>query len=78
MKKLRKDTRRFVQAGVGLGVGVGVVAGAEAQVPAGAGVSALPAMGTMGSMLRPLGTARMGGHTLRMLGKYGKKRKKKY
>ena len=78
MKKLRKDTRRFVQAGVGLGVGVGVVAGAESLVPAGAGVSALPAIGTVGSMMRPVGTAMMGGHTLRMLGKYAKKRKKKY
>jgi len=70
MKKVRKDIRKFVGAGIGLGAGTMAVAGAEAR---GVGTSVLPAFATMGRMMRPIAIGVMGKHTLRMLGKYTKK-----
>lgn len=80
-KKRRKSSRRlgslesdvggFVGAGVGLGVGTAVVAGT------GHGAAVLPAFSTMGSMMKPVGTAMMGGHALRMTKRLMPKKKKR-
>jgi len=68
MKKIRKDVMDFVGAGVGLGIGTTIISGT------GHGATITPAFATMGSMMRPVGTAMMGGHVLRMLRKYPKRR----
>lgn len=72
-KKLRKDITDFVGAGVGLGIGSGIVA--KAQI--GSGINVTPALSTTAGMMRPVGTAMMGGHALRMIGKLKPKHKKK-
>lgn len=72
MKKLKKDITRFVGAGIGLGIGTSIVARAET---GSTGASVLPAFSMVGSMMRPVGTAMMGMHTLRIVNKsFGKKR----
>ena len=70
MKKVKKDSKRFVGAGVGLGIGTAVIA------KTGHGAAVLPAFATTGRMMRPVGTAMMGGHALRMLRKYNKKKRR--
>ena len=74
MKKLKKDTRDFVGAGMGLGIGTAVIAGTGTH-----GAAVLPAFSTMGSMMSPVATGMMGFHTVRMLKKYpkGKRRRGK-
>lgn len=79
MKKLEKDIRSFVGAGVGLGLGTAIVSRAEGR--AGVSTSVLPAFSTMGGLMAPMGIAMMGGHTLRLLNKgykMPKKRQKRY
>ena len=62
---LEYDTKSLVRTGAGLGIGIGVVAGVEKAT----GVSShtLPALGTVGSMLRPVTIGVMGGHAIRNL-----------
>ncbi len=62
-RTLRKDVGSFIGAGVGLGIGTAVIA------RTGYGASVLPAFSTVGSMMRPVGTAMMGRIAIRNLKK---------
>jgi len=72
-KKLKKDIADFVGAGIGLSIGSGIVAKAQA----GSGINITPALSSAAGMMNPVGTAMMGGHALRMIGKLNPKHKKK-
>lgn len=70
-KTLQRDVGSFVGAGVTLGIGTAVVAKAG-----GGAAGVMPAFGTAGRMMGPVGMAMMGGHALRILGKYPKRRRR--
>ena len=70
VKRKKNDIRKFVGAGVGLGIGTAIVA------KTGHGSAVLPAFGTAGRMMGPVGTVMMGGKALRMVKSYNKKRRR--
>jgi len=69
---LVSDVGGFVGAGVGLGMGSAVVAEGSAK----AGVNIGGGLANMGIMMRPVGTAMMGGHILRNVQRLKPKRKR--
>jgi len=70
-KSLKSDVGDFVGAGVGLGVGTAIVA------KTGHGSKVLPAFGTAGRMMKPVGIGMMGGHALRLLKKKYKPKRRR-
>ena len=70
MKKLKKDIHGFVGAGAALGVGTLVVAKAG-------GTSVLPAFSTAAGMMRPMAVGMMGMHTIRLVDKMYKPKRRR-